>query len=457
MSSYDVDLFVIGAGSGGVAASRRAAAGGARVALCEAVGVGGTCVLRGCVPKKLLMYGTQVRDELSDAREYGWEIPSAELSWPRLMAKKEQELRRLNGVYLQLLEKSGVRLVVGRGRLLDAHRVVVGEEQFSARHVLIATGGAPIRPDIPGAALGLTSDEALSLPTRPKRLLIVGAGYIGVELAGVFSGAGAEVTLLARGGEVLPRFDKELSRSLGEELRTRGMDVRFHSQVVALEAGPGGTRVATLAGGERLETDAVLFAVGRRPNTDGLGLEAAGITVDQAGAIPVDERFCTAAPSIYAVGDVTNRVNLTPVAIAEGRAVAEALFHQQTRRVAHENVPTAVFSQPPIGTVGLSEEAAQARFGEEGVVVYSAQFRPMRHTITGRATRVLMKVVVEKASQRVLGMHMIGADSPEIIQSLAVAMTCGVTKPQLDATLAVHPTLAEEFVLMREPRKHSAS
>ncbi len=449
MSEHDFDLFTLGGGSGGVAASRRAASYGARVALCESVRVGGTCVLRGCVPKKLLVYGSHFREELEDARGFGWTISDATLDWGKLVAAKDRELDRLNGIYLRMLRDAGVSVIEGRGVLEDAHTVRVGERRYTARHILIATGGAPVLPELPGVEHCLTSNEALDLPALPRRMVIVGGGYIGVELAGVFNAAGARVTLVIRADTILRGFDQDLRAALCEEMSRKGVEIRREAVVRSVEKAPDGSLSVRLSGDELLEADAVLYAVGRAPNSADLGLEALGIERKPSGAIVVDEWSRTSVPNIYAVGDVTDRLNLTPVAIAEGRALAETLFHDNPVRMSHALVPTAVFSQPPVGTVGLSEADARARF--PAIDVYRTRFRPMKHTLTGREERAMMKLVVDRETGKVLGFHMVGADAPEIIQGLAVALQCGVTKAQLDATVGIHPTAAEEFVTMRDP------
>ncbi|MFM7204208.1 MAG: glutathione-disulfide reductase [Myxococcota bacterium] len=449
MQSFDFDLITLGAGSGGVAGSRRAAALGARVAICEQERVGGTCVLRGCVPKKLLIYGAHFSEELEDARGYGWSIQDASLDWSALIDAKNRELDRLNGIYLKLLENSGVTLLKGAARLLDAHTVVVGEQKFTAQHIMIATGGVPFRPPIPGVELALTSNEALELKTLPRHIVIIGGGYIGVEFAGIFHAAGAKVTLLVRDDNVLVGFDHELRQHLAAMLRHKGIELHVNARVSAIHKQGEGVKVE-LQSGASFDADQVMLAVGRRPMTQGLGLEKLGIQLNPRGAIKVDARLRTHQPHIYAVGDVTDKHNLTPVAIAEGRAVAESLFGKNSTQVNLEHMPTAVFSQPPLASVGMTEERARKLFSPPEV--YHAHFKPMKNTLAGRDERTFMKLVVDKKTQQVLGAHMLGPDAPEIIQALAVALQCGATKAQFDATLAIHPTAAEEFVLMRTPR-----
>lgn len=448
MTAYEFDMITIGAGSGGVAASRRAGSYGARVAICEGRRVGGTCVLRGCVPKKLLVYGAHVRDELEDARGYGWSIGEARLDWGRLIEAKDRELDRLNGIYVRMLRDAGVEVVEGFAQIVDPHTVMVGERRMTARHILVATGGRPVRPDIPGAELGISSDEALDLPSLPGRALIVGGGYIAVEFAGIFNAVGVETTLAVRGDNILRGFDADVRSSLSEEMRKRGVQLRCEALVRSVERCGEGLSVR-LAGGDIIETDVVLFATGRVPNTANLGLESVGVRLDSKGAIAVDGFSRTSVPSIHAVGDVTDRVNLTPVAIAEGRALVETLFRDNPTQMDHDDVPSAVFSHPPVGSVGLTEAQARRRYGK--IDVYRARFRPMKHTLSGRDERTMMKLVVDRASQRVVGAHMVGADAPEIIQGIAIAVKCGATKAQFDATVGIHPTAAEEFVTMRDP------
>jgi glutathione reductase (NADPH) len=450
MPQYDFDLFTLGAGSGGVAASRRAGSYGAKVAICEEGRVGGTCVLRGCVPKKLLVYGTHFHDDFADAPGFGWTLPAApELDWGRLIAAKDRELDRLNGVYVRLLRDSGVTLIEGRARVVDAHTVEVSGKRYTARYLLVATGSRPHLPEVRGVEHAITSNEALSLPALPRRLMVIGGGYIGVELAGVFNAAGVEVTMLLRGDTVLRGFDDDVRAVLTAEMKKRGIAIHCETIVSDLEKRGDVLSVLTRAG-DTLEADVVLYATGRLPNTSGIGLEEAGVTLGEAGAIVVDRGSRTAVESIYAVGDCTNRKNLTPVAIAEGRAVAETLFHDRPTFVEYELIPSAVFSQPPVGTVGYAEHEARAHFG--AVDVYVQSFRAMKHTLSGRDERTMMKLIVERGGGRVVGCHMVGADAPEIVQGFAVALRCGATKAMFDATVGIHPTAAEELVTMREKR-----
>jgi glutathione reductase (NADPH) len=447
MAQYDFDLFTIGAGSGGVAASRRAGSYGARVAICEESRVGGTCVIRGCVPKKLLVYGAQFADAFVEAAGFGWRVAPPVHDWPELIAAKDREIGRLEGVYRDLLKNSGVRLFEGRGVLIDRHTVEIAGKRHTAANILVATGAHPVMPAIPGIEHAITSNEALDLAALPRRIVIVGGGYIAVEFAGIFHGLGAEVSLVIRGEELLNGFDDDLRVGLAQELRQRGIEIRARTQVTRIDKRGHGFDLAT-AGGETLSADLVMYATGRRPNTRGMGLEAAGVALDAEKAVAVDEWSRSSVPHIYAVGDVTDRLNLTPVAIAEGRALAETLFNDNPVKISHENVATAVFSQPPIGTVGLTEGEARQRYG--AIDVYCARFRPMKHTLSGREERTLMKLVVDRQTDRVVGCHMLGADAPEIIQGLAIAVTCGATKRQFDCTIGIHPTAAEEFVTMRD-------
>ncbi|MFO0293512.1 MAG: glutathione-disulfide reductase [Rhodospirillales bacterium] len=447
---FDYDLFTIGAGSGGVAASRRAAAHGARVAICEDRRVGGTCVLRGCVPKKLLVYGTHFAEELEDARGYGWTVEGARLDWSRLIAAKDRELDRLHAIYVKLLTGSNVAIHEGRGRIVGPNAVEVGGRRFTARHILVATGGRASRLPIPGAELAIDSDQALDLPALPRRVAILGGGYIAVEFAGIFRAAGAAVTQVIRGDRILRGFDGECRAHLQAELAKKGIEILTGARPARIARADGGL-VLTLEDGRSIAADAVMMATGRVPNTAGLGLVEAGVVLDKAGAIAVDSHQATTAPGVHAIGDVTNRINLTPVAIAEGRALAATLFDGKPTRMDHACVASAVFSQPPLASVGLGEEDALAQFG--AIDVYTANFRPMRHTLSGRDERTLMKLVVDRATQVVIGAHMVGADAPEIVQALAIAVKARLTKQDFDRTVAVHPTAAEEFVLMREPTR----
>jgi len=443
----DYDLIVIGAGSGGVAASRRAAAHGARVLIAEADRVGGTCVIRGCVPKKLMMYAASYALNFAEARGFGWAGVDARFEMGRWAAAKAAETARLEGIYRQLLADGGVALVQGRARLLGAGRVAVGERVLQAPRILAATGGAPAQDALPGLALAMTSNEVLDLQDLPATLLVVGGGYIAVEFASILAGLGVQVTLAYRDTHPLRGFDTELRTRLADALAARGVTLACGVGLRSLERTAAGYTLQR-ADGSVLQAAAALNATGRRPNTAGLGLAEAGVHLDARGAITVDADSRSSAAGVWAIGDVTNRVNLTPVAIAEGRAFADTEFAGRPARVDHRNLPSAVFTEPPIGTVGLTETAAAA-LGP--VDVYTADFRPMKTAFAGGSARSYMKLVVDGLNGRVLGVHMIGTDAPEIVQCLAVALTAGATKADFDRTLAVHPTAAEEFVLMRSP------
>ncbi len=448
MEKFDYDLFVIGAGSGGVRASRIAASLGARVAVAEAHRPGGTCVIRGCVPKKLMVYAAHFHEDFEDARGYGWTVPDASFSWPKLIEAKNREIARLEGIYEKLLANAGVTLMRGRAVLADAHTVEIDGRRVTANHILIATGGWPVKPEIPGAELGITSNEAFELADLPKRVLMVGGGYIAVEFAGIFHGLGAEVTLSYRGEEILRGFDDDVRKHLRGELEAKGIKVLLGHQVAAIERDGSALRVCSGKGAPNLTVDAVMFATGRTPNTANLGLQQAGVKLDDGGAVVVDEYSRTSVQNIYAVGDVTDRVQLTPVAIREGQAVAQTLFGARPVSVAHNNIPSAVFSQPPIGTVGDTEAQALAKFGR--IEVYQSSFRPMKHTLSGRNEKTYMKLLVDQASQKVVGAHMVGPDAPEIIQGIGIAVVAGLTKQQFDETVGIHPTAAEEFVTMKD-------
>lgn len=453
MAEFDYDLFTIGAGSGGVAASRRAASYGARVAIAEGRRVAGTCVLRGCVPKKLLVYGVHFAHELEDAAGYGWTVGGSTLDWARLIAAKDKEIDRLHGIYVKMLNDAGVAILDGWAEIVGPNEVRLGGRTYRARHILVATGGRPEKPAIPGIEHAITSDEALDLKTLPRRIVIVGGGYIAVEFAGIFRAAGVEVTELIRADQILRGFDGDIRTHLAAEMAKQGIQIRPGVRVARIDKGSSGFEL-TSETGESFETDLVMYATGRVPNTTGMGLETVGVHLNKRGAISVDEWQQTTVPSIYAVGDCTDRINLTPVAIAEGRAVAETLFNRNPTKMDHHNVPSAVFSQPPVGSVGLSEEAARQI---AAVDIYRAVFRPMKFILPGRDEKTMMKLVVDRESGRVLGAHMVGADAPEIVQGLAIAVKAGLTKSQWDRTVAIHPTAAEEFVLMREPVRPAAA
>jgi glutathione reductase (NADPH) len=452
MQPYDFDFFVIGGGSGGVRASRVAASLGAKVGIAEGFRYGGTCVIRGCVPKKLLVQASHYAEDLEDAAGLGWTVPPASFDWPRLVAAKEQEITRLSCIYENLLKNSGVQIFQGHARFEDPHTLSVNGQRITARHVLIATGGTPALPSIPGIEHAITSNEAFDLPTLPRRVLVVGGGYIAVEFAGIFNGLGSEVTLIHRGAQLLRGFDGAVAQHLHEEIARKGIRVLTETQAASLERMADGQIAVQLhgavAGAEHF--DAVMYATGRTPQTEGLNLAAAGLSAEPGRGVKVDAFGQTGVPHIYAVGDVTEGIALTPVALAQGGAVARSLVGPKRRAAQLGHVASAVFSQPPIGTVGLGEEAALAQYGE--IDVYESRFKPMRHTLSGRPEKTLMKLVVDTASQRVLGAHMVGPDAPEIVQGLALALNLGATKADFDATIGIHPTSAEEFMTMRDKR-----
>lgn len=449
--TYDFDLFVIGAGSGGVRAARFAAGFGAKVAVAESRYLGGTCVNVGCVPKKLLVYGAHFADEFAQAEGFGWNLGAASFNWATLIANKNREIQRLNGIYRNLLVNSGVTLLEGHARLLDGQRVEVNGQVFSARHILLATGGWPQKPEIPGVEHAITSNEVFFLEQLPKRVLVVGGGYIAVEFASIFHGMGAQTSLLYRGDLFLRGFDGAVREHLQAQLSSSGMDLQFNSDIARIDKQVDGSLLATLRDGRVLATDAVFYATGRRPMLDNLGLENTQVRLDTRGYVQVDEFYQSHEPSILAIGDMIGRVQLTPVALAEGMAVARRLFKpQEYRPVDYQLIPTAVFSLPNIGTVGLSEEQALA----EGfnVQVFESRFRPMQLSFSSSTQKTLMKLVVDADSDRVLGCHMVGPEAGEIIQGLAVALKAGASKRIFDETLGIHPTAAEEFVTMRAPR-----
>jgi glutathione reductase (NADPH) len=448
MSQYDFDLFTIGAGSGGVRASRIAAGHGARVAVAEERYFGGTCVNVGCVPKKLLVYGAEYGQAFADAAGFGWSADNVRHDWNALIAAKDTEINRLNGIYRRLLDGAGVTIYEGRATIVDAHTVEVNGSRVTAERILIATGGWPELPSEPGAKeYGITSNEVFYLKTFPRRVVVAGGGYIALEFASLFNGLGAQVTQLYRGAQILRGFDTDVRDFVADEVRKAGIDLKLNTIITRIEKVDGGL-IAHLSDGTALECDAVVYAIGRKPMSYGLGLENVGVETDRAGAITVNDQYQTSVPSIYALGDVTNRVNLTPVALAEGHVLADRLYGNRPRDVNYDNIPTAVFSIPPVATVGITEEQARATL-PGGVDIYRTNFKPMRHQLSGRDQRTFMKLVVDRATQKVVGCHMVGADTPEMIQGIAVAMNAGATKQVFDNTIGLHPTAAEEFVTMR--------
>ena len=448
MSRYDYDLFCIGGGSGGVRASRVSAGFGAKVAVAEERYFGGTCVNVGCIPKKLFSYAAHVREDFHDAAGFGWSSPEPTFHWPTLLANKDKEIARLNGIYESLLSKAGATILKARATILDPHSVECGGKTYSTKHVLVATGSWPTVPEIPGRELAITSNEAFFLPELPESIIVVGGGYIAVEFASIFNGLGVKTTLLYRGKRVLRGFDADLGTRLAEEMTKKGVIVRLESDIAALEKKPGGALAVKFRDGRQGETSAVMFATGRKPNTHYMGLEAAGVELAEDGAINVDDYLQSSVHSIHALGDVTNRVNLTPVATAEGMALAKTLFRGQPTLMDYDNIPTAIFAIPNVATVGLSEETAVAR--GHAVEIYKTSFRALKHTLSGSEEKTFMKLVVDGPTQRVLGAHMMGADAGETIQGIAIALKCGATKAQFDSTIGIHPTAAEEFVTMRE-------
>jgi glutathione reductase (NADPH) len=449
MSDHDVDLFVIGGGSGGVRAARIAAQHGARVMLAEEYRVGGTCVIRGCVPKKLLVYASRFRAEFEDAAGYGWTLPQSSFDWPTLIANKDREIARLEAAYTATLEKAGVTIVKSRAVLADAHTVQLANgERVRAAYVLIATGGAPSYGDrIPGIEHAISSNEAFHLPQLPTHVVIQGGGYIAVEFAGIFAGLGSQVMLVYRGENILRGFDDDVRQHLRMDMERHGIKVLTGCKIAAIER--AGTRFsAHLSGGNRLTADCVMFATGRQPNVAKIGLKEAGVEIAQNGGLAVDKYSRTTVANIYGIGDVTNRINLTPVAIREGAAFADTVFGGKPTAVDHANVPTAVFSDPEIGAVGLTEAQGRAQFAQTDI--YRAMFKPLKATLSCRDTTVLIKLVVDGATDRVAGCHIVGEGAAEMIQVAAIAVRMGATKADFDATMALHPTIAEELVTMRQ-------
>ncbi len=449
MADYDYDLFVIGGGSGGVRAARISAQLGARVALAEELYLGGTCVNAGCVPKKMFVYASHYHEDFQDARGFGWESTQPGFDWPTLRDNKDTEIQRLNGVYDKLLNGAGVTVLQGRAVPSGPHSVTLNGREITARYILIAVGGWPFVPDIPGAELAITSNEAFHLEAFPRRAVVVGGGYIAVEFAGIFAGLGADTELVYRGPMFLRKFDEDVRKVVAEECAKKGIRLRFETNISAIRKQEDGL-VCELDGGGELATDLVMYATGRKPKVDGLNLEQVGVRTRDNGVIEVDDGFRTSVPSIFALGDVIGRVELTPVALAEGMALAHALFNDRPVAMDYANIATAVFCQPNIGTVGLSEEEARKQ-GSGKLRVYRSRFRPLKHTISARDETTFLKMIVDDASDRVLGIHMVGPEAGEIIQGMAVALKAGARKQDFDATIGIHPTTAEEFVTLRTP------
>jgi len=449
LTTYDYDLFVIGAGSGGVRAARMAASHGARVAIAEDRYFGGTCVNVGCVPKKLYVYASQFSESFAGSVGFGWKPGKPEFDWSVLVANKDKEIQRLQGVYDRLLHESGATVINGRARLIDAHTVQVGETTYSAERILVATGGWPFVPNVVGKEHIITSNEIFNLPALPKRILIVGGGYIAVEFAGILHGLGVKVSVLERGDKVLRGFDEDIRDFLIQEMTNKGIEFHFNTTVDHIEKHSDGYSVHT-TDDKLIETDLVMYATGRVPNTKGIGLESVGVALDEIGAIKVNDDYQTNVASIYALGDVTNRVNLTPVATAEGMALVNKLYANKAGKVDYDNIPTAVFSQPNIATVGLNEAEASSKYAND-VDIYKSVFKPMKNTLAGINEKTMMKMIVVRSTDKVVGMHMVGPDAGEIIQGMAVAIRAGATKAIFDSTIGIHPTAAEEFVTMRKP------
>jgi glutathione reductase (NADPH) len=480
MTTYDYDLFVIGAGSGGLAASKRAASYGAKVAIAESDLVGGTCVIRGCVPKKLLLYASKFSHLYHDSRGYGWQKVKPSLDWVHLMRVVDREVRRLSKLHISFLEKAGVELIHTRASFVDEHTLDLGDRRVTAAKILIAVGGRPVKPDLPGMEHAITSNEMFLLPEQPKSIAIIGAGYIGTEFAGIMQGLGSDVTQIIRKDLILKGFDEDIRTDVQTAMANRGIHILTNRLVTKIEKKSKTLKISLVdstsedlengsakadkskTGSDKadiIKADVFLAATGRIPNVDGLGLENVGITLVPSSiegpgystfkAIGVDEFSRTSQPHIFAVGDCTDRLNLTPVAIAEGRAFADTEFGNMPRSINHENVPSAVFSQPEAATVGLSETAAKAKFGDDGVEIFRAKFRPMFHSLTGVDEKVTVKLVVERATNRVLGAHMVGENAAEVIQGMAIAVKMGATKQDFDATIGIHPSTAEEFVTLR--------
>tara|TARA_R110001583_G_C5630825_1_gene407025 strand:+ start:166 stop:1563 length:1398 start_codon:yes stop_codon:yes gene_type:complete len=457
MATYDFDLFVIGAGSGGVRAARMAAARGGRVAIAEDRYMGGTCVNVGCVPKKLYMYASHYGEQFHEAAGFGWQVATPRFDWSTLRENKKTEIKRLNGIYQKMLDGSGAQVINGRGILIDAHQVEVNGKRYRCERILIATGGWPTVPALEGAEHAITSNEIFDLAEFPKRILIVGGGYIAVEFAGIFAGLGAQTTQLYRGDLFLRGFDNEVREFVAQEMIKKGVDLKFNLNVESIHKLEDGSLRALLTDGSEQIVDTILYATGRKANVAGLGLEQAGVELTDQGAIRVNEQFQSSTPSIYALGDVINRVQLTPVALAEGMQLVDHLYPElasqssNSKTLSYQLIPTAVFSQPTIGTVGLGEQQALQLY--PNLDVYVSEFRAMKHTLSGSQERTLMKLLVDADTDRVVGVHMVGAEAGEIIQGIGIALKAGATKAVFDSTIGIHPTAAEEFVTMRTPSR----
>jgi glutathione reductase (NADPH) len=449
VSNFDYDLFVIGGGSGGVRAARMAAAQGVKVALAEEYRYGGTCVIRGCVPKKLLSYAADFAHSFQDAEGFGWSVGDVSFDWTKLIATKNKEIDRLEAIYGKLLGNAGVEAIDGRATIEGPNAVSINGKTITTERILVAVGGFPTKPNVPGAELAMTSNEALEMTDLPKRIAVYGGGYIAVEFASIFNGCGADTTLIYRGDKVLRGFDEDVREFVTAEMAKKGMTMHLPDTIETIAKNANGSLSLSMGLGETLEVDAVMFATGRAPNTSNLGLETAGVELDGKGAIKVDTFSQTTQSSIYAVGDVTNRMNLTPVAIHEAMAFLDTVYNGKPRGMDYSDIPTAVFCHPNVSTVGLSEEQARDKFGQ--IDVYKSDFRAMKYTLTENQERSLMKLIVDRASDRVVGAHMVGVYSAEIMQGIGIAIKAGATKAHFDTTVGIHPTSAEEFVTMRTP------
>lgn len=447
MSNYDYDLFVIGVGSGGTRAARMIASTGAKVAAAEQQFLGGTCVNVGCVPKKLMVFASHFAEDFEDAAGFGWDVKPDRFNWSRLIENKNTEISRLNGVYRRLLDNAGVKLYEAPAKIVDRHTIMVGNETVTTDRIIVATGGWPTMPEIPGIEHAISSNEVFFLPELPKRFIVVGGGYIAVEFAGIMNGLGSQVTQIYRSEKILRGFDEDVRDVLSKEIVRKGVDLRTGTNITAIEK-QGETLVATLTDGTTLEADCIMFATGRHPRTQGIGLEEIGVEMDAKGAIKVDDYSRTNLDNVWAIGDVTDRIALTPVAIQEAMALYRTEYLGDPTPCDHANVPSAVFSQPPVGSVGLTETQAAAQYGT--LDIYRSTFTPMKLSLTEREEKTMMKIIVDQASQKVVGVHMVGPDAGEIIQGIAIAVKMGATKRDFDRTVGIHPTAAEEFVTMRE-------
>lgn len=448
MSTYDFDLFVIGAGSGGVRAGRMAAAKGVKVAVAEDMFLGGTCVNVGCVPKKLFVYGSHFSEDFHVGNSFGWSVENPTFDWLTLRDNKTKEILRLNGIYKTMLEKAGVELINGRATIVDPHTVAVGDQQYTAERILVAVGGWPFVPEFPGSELAISSNEAFYLEEFPKRVIVVGGGYIAIEFAGIFNGLGAKTDLVYRGPLFLRGFDNEVREFLAEQVKVKGMNLRFNSDIAKLEKQDNGELLVTFADGSTTTTDLVMYATGRKPKTANLGLENTQIQLADNGAIIVNDDFQTHEPSIYALGDVIDRVALTPVALGEAMVLVDALYGNGKRQISYDDIPTAVFSQPNVGTVGLTQEQAAEKYDE--IAVYRSTFKPMKLSLGETKERILMKLLVDTKTDKIVGAHMVGPEAGEMVQLIGVAIKAGATKAHFDSTIGVHPTAAEEWVTMRD-------